>query len=67
MSFDLDKTVKALLDGCAVRADDGTLLYTPDGRGNYRALWTRDFAYMMHGAGDLIPPDNARAGVALPG
>ena len=61
MSFDLDKTVKALLDGCAVRADDGTLLYTPDGRGNYRALWTRDFAYMMHGAGDLIPPDNARA------
>ena len=23
---------------------DGTRLYTPDGRGNYRALWTRDFA-----------------------
>ena len=61
MRFDLTETTKALLEGCAVRAEDGTRLYTPDGRGNYRALWTRDFAYMMHGAGDLIPPEDARA------
>jgi hypothetical protein len=49
-----DKT-RELLAGCRVRADDGTWLFTPDGKGNYRALWTRDFAYMVENAGDLMP------------
>ncbi len=44
-----------LLQGCRVVAKDGAMIYTPDGKGNYRALWTRDFAYMAESAGDLIP------------
>ncbi len=38
-------------------ADDGTPLYFPDGSGNYPALWTRDFCYMVEGAGRFIPND----------
>ena len=67
-----DKDVRALIDwltqlperelaGCQIEADDGTLLYTPDGEGNYRALWTRDFAYMVENAWDLLPADDVRA------
>ncbi len=52
-----------LLAGCRVTARDGTVLYTPDGRGNYRALWTRDFAYMVENAGDLLPPEHVEAGL----
>jgi hypothetical protein len=44
-----------------VRASDGTWLYTPDGKGNYRALWTRDFAYMVENAGELMPPGEVEA------
>jgi hypothetical protein len=40
----LTETARKLLQGCQVKAQDGTVLYTPDGRGNYAALWTRDFA-----------------------
>jgi hypothetical protein len=43
------------LRACRITAHDGTLLYTPDGRGNDNALWTRDFSYMVENAGDLIP------------
>lgn len=52
-----------LLAGCRVTAHDGTVLYTPDGKGNYRALWTRDFAYMVEYAGDLLPPGHVEAGL----
>lgn len=52
-----------LLAGCRVTARDGTVLYTPDGKGNYRALWTRDFAYMVENAGDLLPPEHVEAGL----
>ena len=38
-------------------ADDGTPLYFPDGSGNYPALWTRDFCYMVEGTGHLMPAD----------
>ena len=58
---DLDQLTRSLLEGCRVTAQDGTVLYTPDGRGNYRALWGRDFAYMLHGAGDLIPLAHQKA------
>jgi hypothetical protein len=56
-------TVRAgeLLKGCRVAAGNGIHLYTPDGKGNYRALWTRDFAYMVESAGDLIPPPDIEA------
>jgi hypothetical protein len=36
-------------------------MYTPDGKGNYAALWTRDFAYMVENAGDLMPLDHIEA------
>jgi len=51
------------LNGCRLRADDGTILFTPDGSGHYRALWTRDFAYMVRNAGDLIEPDLIRPAI----
>jgi hypothetical protein len=59
----LTGTAQKLLTGCQIKAHDGTMLYTPDGRGNYRALWTRDFAYMIENAGDLIPPAHVEAGI----
>ena len=57
----LSESSHQLLHGCRVRADDGTWLYTPDGKGNYRALWTRDFAYMVENAGDLMPREEVEA------
>lgn len=51
----LTTKARELLSGSRVPAYDGTWLYTPDGKGNYRALWTRDFAYMVENAGDLMP------------
>ena len=42
--------VREQLAGCRVAADDGTVLFTPDGMGNYKALWTRDFLYMVENA-----------------
>jgi len=57
----LTDQTRQLLLGCRVRANDGTWLYTPDGKGNYRALWTRDFAYMVENAGDLMPRPEVEA------
>lgn len=59
----LEVKCRDLLAGCRIPASDGTILYTPDGKGNYRALWTRDFAYMVIYAGDLMPPDNVEAAI----
>jgi hypothetical protein len=57
----LTAKTRELLAGCQITAADGTVLYTPDGQGNYRALWTRDFAYMVENAGDLLPPEHVEA------
>jgi len=51
------------LEGCAITAHDGTVLYTPDGQGHYAALWTRDFAYMVENAFDLLPRENIRKAI----
>jgi hypothetical protein len=59
----LQAVTRELLIGSQVTADDGTILYTPDGKGNYRALWTRDFAYMVENAGALIPIEHIEAGI----
>ncbi len=58
----LETTCAELLSGCRVPAADGTVLYTPDGMGNYQALWTRDFAYMAQYAGHLLPTEHLVAG-----
>jgi hypothetical protein len=51
------------LSGCVIIAHDGTHLYTPDGDGNYAALWTRDFCYMVENAFDLIPTHHIREAI----
>lgn len=45
-----------LIEACKKTAYDGTVLFTPDGVGNYDALWTRDFGYMVEYCGDLMNP-----------
>jgi hypothetical protein len=54
----LQRATKKLLDGCIIKASDGTPLYTPDGKAHYAALWTRDFAYMVENAGYLMSITN---------
>ncbi|WP_339706129.1 hypothetical protein [uncultured Kriegella sp.] len=49
------------LKGCRVKGTNGLWLHTPDGVGNYKALWTRDFYYMVEYAGDLMDPAEIRA------
>ena len=51
----LESEVKRQIEGCKKIAFDRTVLYTPDGKGYYDALWTRDFSYMVENAGDLMP------------
>jgi hypothetical protein len=52
---------KRELTGCKIAASDGSTLYTPDGQGNYRALWTRDFSYMVSNAFELLPVEDVRS------
>ncbi len=51
------------LEGCRVKGAGGTWIHTPDGVGNYKALWTRDFYYMVEYAGDLIEPEEIKASI----
>ena len=51
------------LAACRNVAKDGTPLYYPVGSGAYAALWTRDFCYMVEGAGQFIPNDEILAGI----
>lgn len=54
---------KKLLRGGTVMADCGTKLYTPDGFGFYKALWGRDFAYILQSAGEFIPREEMKAAI----
>lgn len=54
---------REVLAGCRHEAPDGTPLYFPDGSGHYPACWTRDFCYMVEGAGQLLPPAEILAGI----
>ncbi|MDA0195219.1 MAG: hypothetical protein O2951_09270 [Bacteroidetes bacterium] len=51
------------LKGCRVKGAADTWLHTPDGVGNYKALWTRDFYYMVEYAGDLMDPKEIKASI----
>jgi hypothetical protein len=59
----LREAARQELTGCRRIAEDGTVLFTPDGEGHYGALWTRDFAYMVENAHDLIDPGEVRAAI----
>lgn len=56
----LTDLASGLIEGCKKTAFDGTVLFTPDGVGNYDALWTRDFGYMVEYCGDLMNQDEIR-------
>lgn len=56
----LSDHASTLIEACKKKAFDGTILFTPDGVGNYDALWTRDFGYMVEYCGDLMDPDEIR-------
>lgn len=56
----LDSYADALIQACKKTAFDGTILYTPDGVGNYDALWTRDFGYMVDYCPDLMDLNEIR-------
>ena len=51
------------LEGCRVKGAGGTWIHTPDGVGNYKALWTRDYCYMVEYAGDLMDPNEIKASI----
>jgi hypothetical protein len=51
------------LEGCRVKGAGGIWINTPDGVGNYKALWTRDFYYMVEYAGDLMKQENIKASI----
>jgi len=51
------------LAGCREVAHDGTVIFRPDGSGHYNGMWTRDFCYMVEGAGQLMDRDEALAAI----
>ena len=51
------------LNGSRVKGVGDVWIYTPDGVGHYKALWTRDFYYMVEYAGDLIAPNEIKASI----
>jgi hypothetical protein len=51
------------LNGCRVKGTNGMWIHTPDGVGNYKALWTRDFYYMVEYAADLMDPKEIKASI----
>ena len=61
LAFDsLTRLASDLIHSCRKVAYDGTVLFTPDGVGNYDALWIRDFGYMVEYCGDLMNPAEIR-------
>ena len=52
--MDIKKLTQDILEGSVIKSHNGVDLFTPDGTRYYPALWTRDLAYMMEYAGELI-------------
>ncbi len=48
-----------------IRADDGSILFTPDGVGHYGALWTRDFAYLVENGSEFLEGSEVRAAIDI--
>lgn len=57
-----DATIQQL-KGCRVKGAGDVWIHTPDGVGNYKALWTRDSYYMVEYAGDLMDPKEIKASI----
>lgn len=58
--WNIEEATRKILAGSIIMAKNGVKMYTPDGLGNYAALWTRDFAYMVEYAGNLMPGEDVR-------
>ena len=58
--YNIENKTKEILNGCIIKSKSGINLYTPDGKGFYPALWTRDFAYMVEYGRDLIRPEDIK-------
>jgi len=61
--FDIKYETQKLIKGCIIKSDSGVNMYTPDGKASYAAFWTRDFAYMVEYAADLIPLEDMEKGI----
>ncbi|MCA9439441.1 MAG: hypothetical protein KC964_01445 [Candidatus Omnitrophica bacterium] len=66
LSFDqardwLAQEAVRVVRGSVIEGKDGTLLFTPDGSAHYRALWTRDFFYMLEGCPEAFMEGEALA------
>ena len=59
----LTEATKKQLNGSRIKSSSGLWLYTPDGIGNYKALWTRDYYYMVEYAGDLLDPKEIKLSI----
>lgn len=59
----LEGLARQCLDACRVVAADGTAIFRPDGSGHYNAMWTRDFCYLVEGAGKLMDPSEILAAI----
>jgi hypothetical protein len=61
----LTDLMRQILAGCRIEGPGGVALYTPDPAGHYGAMWTRDFCYMVEGAGTLLPREDILAAIDL--
>lgn len=52
---------RRLIERTRLKTEEGIWLFRPDGRGNYNALWTRDFCYMLEGVPHFLPSDEVVA------
>jgi hypothetical protein len=59
----MKQATRKQLEGSRVEGAGGTYIHTPDGVGNYKALWTRDYYYMVEYAGDLLDPGEIKASI----
>ncbi|NOY42732.1 MAG: hypothetical protein GXP26_12970 [Planctomycetes bacterium] len=57
------KATETQLRGSRIKGAGGLWMHTPDGVGNYAALWVRDFEYMVEYAGDLLDPKEIKASI----
>lgn len=54
----LMKETRRIVEGCKVKAFDGvTECFTPDASAFYKAMWTRDFFYMVDGVPECATDD----------
>ena|ERR1035437_1938469 len=61
--YQLKDLAKSVFAGCRHIAADGTPIYFPDASGHYAGCRTRDFCYMIEGAGELLPAQEILAGI----